>query len=570
MVDVSDVGERVIAGRYRLRRRLGQGAMGTVWEAYDEYLRRAVAVKEVLLPSGISDADADELRERTLREARAIAVLSHPNVITLHDVAREDGEPFVVTEYLPAHSLAEVLAALGPLDAPRAAAIGDAVAAGLAAAHQAGITHRDVKPGNVLVGSDGLVKLTDFGIARNVAERTLTSTGIMLGSPSYIAPEVASGGEVTPAADLWGLGATLFAAVEGHPPYDTGGTVLEIVNQVVHGEVPRPSSAGPLAEVIAALMVKDPAERITPAEVRNRLHPLLPPPSTPLLSAEDLDRLANPADHEPPTRVTRPVATPEQANPERPALVPVSLAPAPGPLPFTPAPPAARRRGPAVSAVLVVVSVLLFAVAAGGGFALARVVGGADVLPPERTSTPSSPRPEVPLGELQERTGDAATVAGAQGGGYRVRVPADWVRFVEERVAEELTSTRIYFVSPDGTRMLMIERVPGFYPNHSIEGYVRTLSEQQNVTFEQTDRVSIRGIGPGEPAQQLIYRTTAEAEKLAPGDPRARNLNRVTFANLLPLDGDLWVVSVTVPVDQEDTGRRELFGPISRTFEVTG
>src|ERR1700754_3436378 len=205
---VSNPSERVVAGRYRLRRQLGSGSMGTVWEAYDEFLRRPVAVKEVLLPPGIPDAEADELRERTLREARAIAALSHPNVITLHDVARENGEPFVVTEYMPAHSLAELLRILGPLETAAAAAVGVAVAAGLAAAHEVGITHRDVKPGNVLVGGNGQVKLTDFGIARNVSERTMTRTGIMLGSPAYIAPEVAAGGAVTPAADLWGLGAT--------------------------------------------------------------------------------------------------------------------------------------------------------------------------------------------------------------------------------------------------------------------------------------------------------------------------------------------------------------------------
>ncbi|HEX2132274.1 MAG TPA: serine/threonine-protein kinase, partial [Actinophytocola sp.] len=307
--------DRLVAGRYRLRRRLGQGSMGIVWEAYDEFLRRPVAVKEVLLPPGVPDAEADELRERTLREARAIAALSHPNVITLHDVARDDGEPFVVTEYMPAHSLADLVRALGPLDVPTVAAIGDAVAAGLAAAHQEGITHRDVKPGNVLVGGDGRVKLTDFGIARNVSEKTLTRTGIMLGSPSYIAPEVAAGREVTPAADLWGLGATLFAVVEGHPPYDTGGAVLEIINQVVHGDVPRPASNGPLTEVIAALMVKEPAERITLAEVRNRLHPLLPPPSTPLLSAETLRRLDGPDKNEEAT----PAEPPEPASGQSPS-----------------------------------------------------------------------------------------------------------------------------------------------------------------------------------------------------------------------------------------------------------
>ena len=219
---VSSTGERVVAGRYRLRRRLGQGAMGTVWEAYDEYLHRAVSVKEVLLPPGLPEAQADELRERTLREARAIAALSHPNVITLHDVAREDGEPFVVTEYLLAHSLATLISVLGPLPQEKAAAIADAVAAGLAAAHQAGITHRDVKPGNVLIGVDGQVKLTDFGIARNVSEQTLTSTGIMLGSPAYISPEVAAGREVTPAADLWGPGRDPVRGHRGQTPVRRG------------------------------------------------------------------------------------------------------------------------------------------------------------------------------------------------------------------------------------------------------------------------------------------------------------------------------------------------------------
>src|SRR5690348_14898194 len=162
MAAVSEsVEQRVVAGRYRLRRLLGQGSMGRVWEAYDEFLCRPVAVKEVLLPPGIPDSEADELRERTLREARAIAVVSHPNVITLHDVARENGQPFVVMEYMPARSLAELLRELGTLSEPQAATVGFAVAAGLDAAHQAGITHRDVKPGNVLLAEDGRVKLTD-------------------------------------------------------------------------------------------------------------------------------------------------------------------------------------------------------------------------------------------------------------------------------------------------------------------------------------------------------------------------------------------------------------------------
>jgi eukaryotic-like serine/threonine-protein kinase len=550
-------------------------------------------------------------------------------------VAREAGEPFVVTEYMPAYSVAELTRALGPLTVPMVAAIGDAVAAGLAAAHQEGITHRDVKPGNVLVGGDGRVKLTDFGIARNVSEKTITRTGIMLGSPCYIAPEVAAGREVTPAADLWGLGATLFAVVEGHPPYDASGAVLETISQVVHGEVPRPSE-GPLAEVITGLMVKEPAGRLTLAEVRNRLHPLLPPPSTPLLSAETLRRLDGSIGDESPTGVNAPVglvepepdppvptgsagssASPAPSSPApsapassapaaplaaEPGSVPSSapgsaassapgsaagsapgsaadsaagLAAAPGPLPFTPTRPrrTAGRRGALASAVLALVAVLLFAGAAGGGFALARVVGGEPLLPPDRTRTSTSaPSPEPSSeAELVEWMGDAATVNGAQGGSYLVRAPEDWARFVEERDVDGLTSTRVYLVSPNGTRTLTIERFAGFYPDHDVDEYVRDLANRENVTYEPVNRIETQNIGEGpEQAQQLTYRTRADAEDLAPDDPAARNLNRVTFADLYPLDDDLWVVSVTVPVDQEDTGRRELFERLIPSFEVTG
>lgn len=570
MVAVSEErADRLVAGRYRLRRQLGQGSMGIVWEAYDEFLRRRVAVKEVLRPPGLPDQEADELRERTLREARAIAALSHPNVITLHDVAREGGEPFVVTEYVRAHSLAELLRALGPLETSKAAAIGDAVAAGLAAAHQVGITHRDVKPGNVLVCDDGQVKLTDFGIARNVSEKTITRTGVMLGSPCYIAPEVAAGDAVTPAADLWGLGTTLFAAVEGEPPYNTGGGVLEIINEVVHGAIPRPTPDGPLVEIIAALMVKEPADRISIAELRNRLHPLLPPPSTPLLSEEDLRRLDGSSGDEAPTKVT-PLAAPP--TPPAPQPLPPALAPAPGPLPFT-APPRTRRRGLAASLALVVVAVVLFAAAAGGGFALARVAGGEPLLPPPRTSQPSTTaQPDPPPDKRVEHRGDAATVVGAQGGSYLVEVPVDWVRFVEERRVDDLASTRIYFVSPDGTRTLTIERFAAYYPDNSIKDYLADLGDLPNVVYEDIATVATKNIAADatEQALQLIYRTTDHANVLAPGDPRARNQNRVTFANAYPVASDLWVVGVTVPVDQEDTGRRELYEGLVPTFKVTG
>jgi hypothetical protein len=475
---------------------------------------------------------------------------------------------------MAAFSLAQLTRALGPLDDARAAAIGEAVAAGLGAAHQAGITHRDVKPGNVLVGRHGHVKLTDFGIARNVSEHTMTKTGIMLGSPSYISPEVAAGQPVTPAADLWGLGATLFAMVEGRPPYESG-SVLDIVNKVVHGEIPKPATEGPIGEVIAGLMVKDPTRRMSLTEVRNRLHPLVPPPSTPLLSDEDLELLAAE-----PTDVNEPVRPPPEPPPveavaPEPDAAPGELAPAPGPLPFDVT---VRHRGPhrrsaSTRVLIAVLSVVFFVGAAGGGFALARVVAGESIRPPEQTSTPAPPKvTEPPLEELAPVTGDAATSYGMQGGEFTLSVPPGWVQFIEVRLSDDLPEgSKFFYVSPNGTQVVTVERLPGFYPDHVLDDYLKELaSAQPAVSFEQVYSVAIRGATGAEGAQQLTYRTRTNAELLTPDDPSAPTQNRVTFANLLPQMYDLWVVSVTVPIEQEDSGRADLFDKIAPTFKLLG
>lgn len=572
MSDVSEAEQRVVAGRYRLRRLLGQGSMGTVWEAYDELLHRPVAVKQVRLQPGVPQAEADELRERTLREARAIAVVSHPNVITLHDVAREGGDPFVVMEYMPARSLADLLREFGPLDVPQAATIGYAVAAGLAAAHQAGITHRDVKPGNVLVAHDGRVKLTDFGIARNVSELTMTRTGITLGSPAYISPEVAAGREVTPAADLWGLGATLFAAVEGRAPYDPDGHVLETLSAVVHGEIPTPESAGPLGEVIGALMVKDPAGRAPLAEVRRMLHPLLPEPGTPLF----------PVSEEPPGEVTStpPPSAPAPAVAQEPPAVaeqkeepePVRLAADPGPLPFmtpalAPLPPKRPRRVLA-STMTVLGSLVLFVIGTAGGFALSRVVGGEPLLPPRRVAP--TQQPSAPIGELVDTHGDASTLAGEQGGSYVIRVPRGWVKFVEQRATTGLPdSTRVRYLALDGTQQLSVERFPGFYLEHLAAAYIDQLGVELP-RYTEVVRSPAQGPAPTgrEPPLDLVYKTTDVTTTL--GGEEAGGSNRVTFARLIPFGIDLWVVAVTVPIEQEDSGRTKLFDKITPGFKPTG
>src|SRR5215471_4873529 len=252
---------RVVAGRYELLEQIGQGAMGTVWRARDLVLTRDVAVKEVRLPELMPDRERTILRERTLREARVSAKLSHPGVVTVYDVIEADGTPWIVMELVAARSLDRVLAEDGPLPPGRAARTGMMLLAALASAHAAGIVHRDVKPGNVLLTPDGRAVLTDFGIAAMDGDPALTQTGMVMGTPGFCAPERIRGGSASPASDLWSLGATLYAAVEGRGPFDGHGSPMAVVASIVHSDPPPARSAGPLAAVIGALMSKDPAQR---------------------------------------------------------------------------------------------------------------------------------------------------------------------------------------------------------------------------------------------------------------------------------------------------------------------
>lgn len=374
---------RVIAGRYHLRSVLGTGSMGTVWSAYDEFLQRPVAVKEIRMPPGVPATHLHELRMRTLREARATAALSHPNVIILHDVVRENGDPFVVMELLPSHSLTTLLRKAGPLTVMQSAGIADAVAAALEAAHAAGVTHRDIKPGNVLICPDGRIKLTDFGIAHNVSEATMTHTGTVLGSPAFIAPEVASGAPVSHAADLWGLGATLFAAIEGHPPYDTDDNPLDIVTRIVHSDVPT-SSPGPLAPIVHGLMTKEPTDRLSLSEVRHQISPLLAQSAHSLFPAEAFrDNGENDPDQqldETTTHVILRSPEAELANETEPPND-EPLAMDPGPLPFTPSESDSEVSNKTLAKqseedkfALTVVAILVFLAAALIGFMLVRIL----------------------------------------------------------------------------------------------------------------------------------------------------------------------------------------------------
>jgi serine/threonine protein kinase len=281
-------GARLLAGRYRVGESLGRGGMGRVWLARDVVLDRDVAVKEIVLPADLVAQERDALRRRTLREARAAARLTHPNVAQVYDVFEADGQPWIVMEYVPSRSLQQVIDADGPLAPRRVAEIGLEVLAALRAAHRAGVLHRDVKPSNVLLAGGGRVVLTDFGIATIEDEGSTTSSDLVLGSPQFMAPERALRGESRAASDLWSLGATLYAAVEGRPPYlrpSAAGTLMALAAE----EPEPPQRAGALRPVLDGLLRKDPDDRIDADETRRRLREAAgqdrPPPEVPAEAA---------------------------------------------------------------------------------------------------------------------------------------------------------------------------------------------------------------------------------------------------------------------------------------------
>ncbi|WP_399897288.1 serine/threonine-protein kinase [Streptomyces sp. BBFR51] len=273
----TDKSARLLAGRYRLGDVLGRGGMGTVWRAEDETLGRTVAVKELRFPGNIDEEEKRRLITRTLREAKAIARIRNNSAVTVYDVVEEDDRPWIVMELVEGKSLAEAIREDGLLEPRRAAEVGLAVLDVLRSAHREGILHRDVKPSNVLIAEDGRVVLTDFGIAQVEGDPSITSTGMLVGAPSYISPERARGHKPGPAADLWSLGGLLYAAVEGTPPYDRGSAIATLT-AVMTENLEEPKNAGPLRDVIYGLLTKDPAQRLDDAGARAMLNEVVHAP----------------------------------------------------------------------------------------------------------------------------------------------------------------------------------------------------------------------------------------------------------------------------------------------------
>ncbi len=418
-MDIQD--SRLVAGRYRLLFPLGSGGMGTVWRALDEVLGREVAVKEVSFPRGVSDGERTVLYERTRREARAAARLDDASAVTVFDVVEQDGAPYLVMELVEAPTLAEVVRRDGPLSPERTAEVGLALLGALEAAHRQGIVHRDVKPSNVLMRDDGRVVLTDFGIASTTGDSSLTHTGLLLGSPAYMAPERARGEATGPPADLWSLGATLFTAVEGRPPFE-GDDALVTVSAVVTGEHAPYVAAGPLVPVLNGLLVKDPAHRVDVTGARRLLQgvvdaggsrtKVLAPPIVDMTQADSSTAVLN-------ARQVLEEIGGAEAQPEHDQRYDIYE---PTPLPVAPGrasrPPARRGiRGKRGSRVLPAALVAVLATA-GAGYALTRddapgpgVAGSATTPGTSASASGQAPPPTRTEDREPERTSEPTTAA---------------------------------------------------------------------------------------------------------------------------------------------------------------
>lgn len=456
---------RLVGGRYRLASPIGRGAMGVVWSARDELLDRDVAVKEVRLPPSVSDAERRNGYQRTLREARTAARLSHPAVAAVYDVVEELGRPWIVMELVRGRSLDQVVARDGPLSPERAADVGRQLLAALAAAHAAGVLHRDVKPSNVLLSPDGRTVLTDFGIATVEGDPSLTQTGMVMGSPGFLAPERVRGGIATPASDLWSLGATLYAAVEGQGPYDRRGGAMTTMAAVVMEDPPPPRAAGPLAGVISALLARDPAARPTAAAAARILE-----------AARDSTRGES-------TGSGAPVAPVAPVAPARPVRDPGE----------SPRPPHGHARQSVLSRHGNRVIILAIT---GAAIFLAAAMTAAQI---HRAASPSPPGGSAVRGAGKSGSGHAgfrrggnrqrsgwlpagfhwyvqrAGTAGIGTGGFRVAVPSGW--------HATRKGMQTVFTDPDGTRFLDLDLTPHHHVGMMAEALWNQRQSIRNETF---------------------------------------------------------------------------------------
>ncbi|MER6578949.1 protein kinase [Nonomuraea sp. NPDC001023] len=483
--------ERQVSNRYRLIEPLGEGGMGVVWRAYDELLDRTVAIKEVRY-TGVGDAKRADLNRRTIREARAAGRLDHPSVIVIHDVVEEDGRPWIVMQLVRSRSLAEVIGERGPLPAALVAMVGGRVLDALRAAHATGVLHRDVKPENVLLADDGRVVLTDFGIAALEAESGLTATGGLVGTPAYMPPERLNGEATRPESDLWSLGATLYAAVEGRPPFKRDSWAATVA-AVLRDEPEPPVRAGALQPVVMGLLRRDPAARMPAGEAARLLHqvatgqPLLAD-QTPMWSAPFPAPAPTPAapgpypqgrpPHGPPAAPSGPYPPPQGAQPVTGDARP----------PHRTVPGDPRRRGRTMW-IAVPATVAALALLGGGGVLLYdRLSGSATPTPTAGAQPPATgepvPAPSTPPSKSPSKS----------------PTPEPSPQPTEEPTGE-----------PTGEPTATAPAVPaGWRPFTSAAGHFSMAIPKTWTAAKNPTRDSIRLSGPGTPGAMIVEWTVPD------------------------------------------------------------
>ncbi|NIH79635.1 serine/threonine protein kinase [Amycolatopsis viridis] len=404
--------------------------MGVVWRAVDERLERSVAVKQILAQPGMSETERNNMRQRAMREAKNAARFQHPNAIVVFDIAEHGGDPCLVMEYLPSRSLSAVIAEQGTLPLPEVARIGHQVASALVVAHRAGIVHRDIKPANILIDENGTAKITDFGISRAAGDLTLTQTGLIGGTPAYLAPELARGSDPAPASDVFSLGATLYHALEGQPPYGNSSNQLALLYTAANGQVIPPRQSGMATALLMSLLRVEPEERPTMLEARDRL--------AALANGEKDARgtLVSPPLH---TSGRQPVAVPVDTPAERPPWQRTGVATAAPPAPpqhgprnptaaFVPSPkpaepagtPLLKRKavltGSAMAVIAVLVVVLVVALNRGNGPDSSSQANAGGSKPTTPTSAPSSTSSSAPATALGKTPNTGGSVNYGQAG----------------------------------------------------------------------------------------------------------------------------------------------------------
>ncbi|GGW30150.1 hypothetical protein GCM10010503_02040 [Streptomyces lucensis JCM 4490] len=574
---------RVIAGRYRLQARIGRGGMGVVWRADDQVLGRGVAVKELLPDDTLPEEDARRRRDRTFREARAVAQLRHPHIIVVHDVVEQDERPYLVMELVDGASLADRVSRDGPVDAAEAARIGIALLSALRTAHEAGVLHRDIKPANVLIesGTDRIV-LTDFGIAQVAGATTLTETGSFVGSPEYTAPERMSGVRTGPESDLWSLGALLCAVLSGESPFrrDSLGGIL---HAVVADDIRPPAQAEPLLPVVRGLLEREPDRRLGAADAEWMLRTFLetgrtpPAPGGPATAAPygggRIPRLGGTRTARSGTgggltgRVAKALApyTPTQQD--------VPQGPYGGPAA------SAAAQGPAQSAVrpsprAVLVAALLVAALTGAGVSAAALLlhrggdggggtpGGTPTAPATRTGTsaPATTPPPASTATRPAVTGPATADSHTAPSGYRTaRDPAGFSLAVPEDFTRSPEGERVFYVSPGKTFRLGV-RVTVPQPGGPRAAMDRSAADGPSSNPGYHDGRVTTTAHHGRPA--ALWQFTWDGFSAAEGP-------RHTYDLCWEEAGRMYDVWVSAPVGKVREAR-EYFDVAVDTFSVTG